>query len=109
MSDASPQDQVPQLMDILAREKHWQARRQALDQLLRIGAPAVPALLQALETAEERQFSPWNREVIEALGRLREPRAVEALILVLAQEDPHLRQEAAQALGPLVIPGPLPR
>jgi HEAT repeat protein len=60
-----------------------------------LGAPAVPALIQALGDSD------WDvrRAAAEALGKLGDPQAVPALIQALGDSDRDVRRAAAEALG----------
>jgi HEAT repeat protein len=102
------------------------------DGCVKIGAPAVEALITLLQTeewhirrevvitlgkiADLRAVEPLinllekdkNRhmynKVIEALGEIGDPRAVEPLIILLKDKDRHLRRDSAKALGKLGDP-----
>jgi HEAT repeat protein len=63
--------------------------------LRRIGTPAVPALLRALETGIGTQRH-WAASI---LGELHEPRALQPLIAALGDIDEGIRTTAAGALG----------
>jgi HEAT repeat protein len=77
---------------VTGREGMWLGRKQAVERLVELGEPAVLPLIRALERHS-------STLLMEALGRLRDPRAVAPLVAALTQEDPHLRQAAATALG----------
>jgi HEAT repeat protein len=68
------------------------------------GAPAVPALIQALGD------SGWSvrRASAEALGKLGDRQAVPALIQALGDSDRDVRAAAAEALGKLGNPQAIP-
>jgi hypothetical protein len=68
------------------------------------GAPAVPALIQALGD------SGWEvrRAAAEALGKLGDPQAVPPLIKALGDSDRDVRFAAAWALGKLGDPQAIP-
>jgi HEAT repeat protein len=95
---------VEGLIDIVTgEERTWPEREQAVERLIELGEPAVLPLLQALERHP-------STLLMEALGRLRDPRAVASLAAALTQENPHVRQAAATALGLIGDPraiGPL--
>jgi HEAT repeat protein len=81
----------------------WPERNQAVERLVELGEPAVLPLIEALERRS-------SSLLIEALGRLRDPRAVAPVVAALTQENPHVRQAAATALGLIGDPqavGPL--
>lgn len=69
-------------------------RHRARVALQHIGRPAVPALLQALNSPSENVR--W--EAAKALGVIRDPRAGPALVDALEDEDPAVRWLAAEAL-----------
>ena|SRR5215469_802711 len=75
-----------------SRESTWPERKQAIERLVELGEPAVLPLIQAVERHS-------STLLLEALGRLRDPRAVAPLVTALTQKNPHLRQAAATALG----------
>lgn len=86
---------VPALVSLLENEH---VGRSAMEALIRIGSAAVDGLVQGLksERASARQLA------AKALGDIREPRAVQPLIEVLAHdEDYGVRTAAAAALGHL--------
>jgi hypothetical protein len=68
------------------------------------GAPAAPALIQALGDSD------WavRRASAEALGDLGDPQAVPALIKALGNGDRDVRRAAAEALGKLGDPQAVP-
>jgi HEAT repeat protein len=78
-------------------------RRAAAEALVRIGAPAVPALIQALGDDEFRV----RRAAAEALVRIGAP-AVPALIQALGDRSENVRRAAAEALGAIGDPQAIP-
>jgi hypothetical protein len=68
------------------------------------GAPAVPALIQALGDSD------WEVRcaAAEALGAIGDPQAVPALIKALGDSDRDVRRAAAEALGKLGDPQAVP-
>jgi bilin biosynthesis protein len=62
---------------------------------VRIGAPAVPALIQALGDSDRDV----RRAAAEALGKLGDPQAVSPLIQALGDRSENVRRAAAEALG----------
>jgi HEAT repeat protein len=90
-------DEIARLIAILTAEGvDWIERKRAAKRLEELGEPTVLPLLQALAHGT----AGWGTEsLIETLGRLGDPRAVEPLIVVLKWESPHARQEAAKALA----------
>jgi len=77
------------------------ARNSAIEALVRIGGPAVSALLPLIETPDPdvRKF------VVDILGDIKDTRAVPALITRLEDADENVRVAAAEALGKIRDPG----
>ena len=71
----------------------------ALNVLIKIGEPAVPALIKALQD----QSNPFTRrwEAAKALGVIKDERAVEPLIKAMSDENEVVRRVTAEALGRL--------
>ncbi|MBU4484986.1 HEAT repeat domain-containing protein, partial [bacterium] len=71
----------------------------ALNVLIKIGEPAVPALIEALQD----QSNPFTRrwEAAKALGAIKDERAVEPLIKAMSDENEVVRRVTAEALGRL--------
>jgi HEAT repeat protein len=67
------------------------------DELVKIGAPAVPMLLEFFQITR----SQWKDclFVVEALGRIGDARAVPALLKLVMESDRDVRKSAAEALG----------
>ena len=75
-------------------------RAVAAEALVKIGTPAVPALIQALrDRSENVRFA-----AAEALGKLGDPQAVPALIQALGDSDWYVRRAAAEALVKIGTP-----
>ncbi len=74
--------------------------RQAWDQLVKLGAPAVAPLIAALAWDDDST----QEGAVEALGRLGDRRAVEPLIACLQSGSGDVPQKAATALGLLGDP-----
>ena len=74
-------------------------RFKALNVLIKIGKPAVPALIKALQD----QSNPFTRrwEAAKALGAIKDERAVEPLIKAMSDENEVVRRVTAEALGRL--------
>jgi HEAT repeat protein len=70
-------------------------RREAASALEAMGSRAVAPLAEALR-GESRE---GRREAARALGRIRDPGAIESLIPLLQDQDPGVRDEALIALG----------
>jgi len=96
----SPQA-IPPLIDVLRHD--WDdtetitAWQKATTALAAIGEPALPALLTALLDEDDNV----RQGVAEALGKLRDPRAVDPLINALQDEQSIVRAYAADALAEL--------
>ncbi len=71
----------------------------ALNVLIKIGKPAVPALIEALQD----QSNPFTRrwEAAKALGVIKDEGAVEPLIKAMSDENEVVRRVTAEALGKL--------
>jgi HEAT repeat protein len=69
----------------------------ALENWLRTGEPAVKPLIAAVERCHEKPFVPIV--FLQALGWLRDSRAVEPLVKLLKHKDWMMRANAAKALG----------
>ncbi len=76
------------------------ARNSAIEALVRIGVPAVDALLPLVETPDPdvRKF------VVDILGDIKDARAVPVLIDRLGDADENIRVAAAEALGKIRDP-----
>ncbi len=73
----------------------YRLRKRAVDILTRLGSPAVPPLIRALQDEDG-----WvRREAAQALGEIKDARAVPPLIRALQDEDEGVREAAAEALG----------
>jgi HEAT repeat protein len=83
---------VPPLIQAL---RDWNVRAAACEALVKIGAPAVPHLIQALGDGD------WHvREAAcEALGEIGDGQAVPPLIQALGDGDSDVRAAACRALG----------
>jgi len=87
--------------DILIRALPNEKVREAV---VGLGAPAVPALIQALGDSDANV----RRASAEALGNLGDPQAVPALLHVLGDSEADVRRAAAEALGNLGDPQAVP-
>jgi HEAT repeat protein len=69
----------------------------AIDALARIGAPAVPEMINTLRHPDPRM----RLRAVEVLGRIGPDAsdAVSALVAVLDDEDPQVRKAAIRSLG----------
>jgi len=136
-----PMLDLPQAVAQVAAQGTWGVLIRALtctqvrEVVVGLGAPAVPALIQALGDSDwdvrraaegalgklgDPQAVPaliqalgdsgWEvrRAAAEALGKLGDPQAVPALIQALGDSDRDVRREAAEALGKLGDPQAIP-
>src|SRR5262245_2682492 len=87
----------PPLEPLLKRFEAWTEQEAAADALGRIGPPAVPALVQALQTPE----AAIRIKSCEVLGRMGEGAqdAVPDLVRLLDDPDAGVRKSAARTLG----------
>jgi hypothetical protein len=68
---------------------------QPVDVLASLGKPAVPQLIDELESDDTLV----RRQAAQALGEIKDHRAVESLIGLLDDKDPLIRRHAVKALG----------
>lgn len=75
----------------------WEVRRTAIEALIEIGAPAIPALIEAL--LDRKSF--YRYSAAEALGRIGNTSAIPALVEVLNDGNNRDldRESSAEALG----------
>ncbi len=74
-------------------------RFRALNVIIKIGEPAVPALIEALQDKSNPFTRRW--EAAKALGAIKDERAVEPLIKAMSDENEVVRRVTAEALGRL--------
>ncbi|HUU75392.1 MAG TPA: HEAT repeat domain-containing protein [Methanoregulaceae archaeon] len=86
---------VDVLMEALVGDKYSGIRWKAAEALTKIGKPAVPRLIGALDNPDDDVR--WKAAI--ALGEIGDPRAVEPLIALLGDEDRFVKSRAAYALG----------
>jgi hypothetical protein len=82
------------------RHKNLEIQWQASNALAGLGTEGMHHLLSALKTRNKHT----RLGVIEALGEIRDPQAVEPLIGLLGDKDNEVRWEAALALGEIADP-----
>ena len=105
-----PMLDLPQAVAQVAAQGAWGVLIRALtctqvrEVVVGLGAPAVPALIQALGDLSENV----RRAAAEALGKLGDPQAVPALIKALGDDWNAVRRAAAEALGKLGDPQAVP-
>jgi len=92
MSDPHIEAEIARLKD---KYRDLDVHYQAISTLVRIGTPAVPALIKALKAADESVRS----GAALALGQIGYTSAVPALLEALKDTDPFVRYHAASALG----------
>ncbi len=85
---------IPALINVLSSE-YRSAQNKAVDALVKIGNPAIPALTKALKDRRWRV----RRNALSALGYIRSAEAVLGLIGALKSNDPYLRKHALRILG----------
>lgn len=90
---------VPVLLEAFLH-KNKPTREQAMKSLKHIGQPAIPVLLETLESGVDKIRS----NVALVLGRMGDKSAVPGLIRALADESNHVRFNAARALGAIGDP-----
>lgn len=86
---------VGPLIAALKNDELSGVRWKAAEALSRIGAPAVEALIGALQHHDDDVR--WKAAI--ALGEIGDPRAIEPLIRLLCDEDRFVKSRAAHALG----------
>ena len=86
---------LPGLVEVLAAGPGVGAREAAAAALARIGAPAVPLLIERLGEPDPD----LRQAAAGVLGAIADRRAVAALTAQLADPDPNVRAAAADALG----------
>lgn len=100
---APASEEIRRLIHDLGRVDRSQ-RPHLIDALVRIGEPAVFPLCEALES--EGFITRWG--AVAALGRIRDPRALEPMLKLLRDRESTVREQAAAALGDLGDPRALP-
>jgi HEAT repeat protein len=91
-----PYTQVAPLIEKLT-DNDFQVRHDAANAIVKIGSPAVPALIEALKN-ENKQVRWRAASALGAIGT-EASAAVPALITTLQDEDEYIRRIAAYALG----------
>ncbi|MEO5368278.1 MAG: HEAT repeat domain-containing protein [Magnetococcus sp. WYHC-3] len=87
---------VTVLMDMLAN-KDGMLRQTAREALVKVGKPAVPSLVQALQPSQPDQVR-W--EAAKALSAIGDARSIPALVTTLEDPDYGVAWLAAEALRP---------
>ena len=93
----APTDMIPLLLGLIQKDPIGEVRLNAVDLLWKMGAPAVPALIDCLssKTGYVRWRSAQALRFIAPVGES----AIPALIKALGDEEGHARWHAACALG----------
>ena len=107
--EAHNPDHVESLIKLLLdRGEHPDVRWHSADVLGKLGdgramQPLLAVLEEGRETEHEQDDFGWSLRLItvSALGELRDPRAVDSLLLALDDQDVTIRSYAAQSLGKL--------
>jgi len=86
--------------DMVLRIKYLLSRRDRQDDLVALGKDAVPVLVEMLQSENTWQAV----RAAEALGKIRNPQAVEPLMVALEDSPSELQHAAAQALGNIKDP-----
>ncbi|WP_280493224.1 HEAT repeat domain-containing protein [Nocardia asiatica] len=95
---------LPVLADALGREDLFKC---AVDGLVHLGAPAVPLLANPIEPEKNQRFS-GTSTCHRALGRIRDPEAVTALVDALLHTEHDSAGHAAEALAVIGDPSAVP-
>jgi HEAT repeat protein len=91
--EKSMSDPVSALLAKLT-DKDGIARKRAREELVEIGPPAVPGLIERL--SDKQTYVRW--EAAKALSEIGDPRAAPALVKALEDDDPGIRWIAAEGL-----------
>jgi len=89
----------------LLKSRQAHLREQAAGRLVRYGEKIVPRLIEETDSG----YTTVRFEVARLLGRIRDPRATEALIVLLEDKSANVWQMAAWALGEIRAPEAVPR
>ncbi len=94
-------DVLQTLLGSLGDRENVGLRNSAVEALIAIGPDAVPTAIAALRTLD----ADGRKLAVEVLGGVPDPRSAEALAATLEDEDPNVRQAAAEALGASALAG----
>jgi len=94
-------DVLRALLTALGDRDNVGLRNSAVEALIAIGPDAVPTAIAALRTLD----ADGRKLAVEVLGGVPDPRSAEALASTLDDEDPNVRQAAAEALGASALAG----
>ena len=98
----------PRTVEHLVRalgDEYSKVRRKAIAALVRIGAPAVDSLMEALDSDQPniRGFA------ATCLGHIRDPKAKNALLSILDDENENVRRRVIRSLKHIITEDDLPR
>jgi HEAT repeat protein len=79
---------------LMQQLRNEEFKEYATNALVEVGQPAVPRLIEALKDKDDNV----RKEAVLALGRIKQPEAVDSLIGMLADKDWYTRLTAAAAL-----------
>ncbi len=102
--DISP-ELIQILIKALGEEDNAGLRNSATEALVKIGAPAVPDLLDVLKDGDKDE----RKIATDILGDIADQRAVEPLLSILKDPDENVRAAAAESLGMLGDTGVIER
>jgi hypothetical protein len=96
VSDAAPDDQTSEIEQLVQQlgDGKFRMREQAMQKLIKIGKPAVPALRIALQTTKDLEVRMRARKALQAIQT-----SLEYLIDELKGGDATAQAEAAETLG----------
>ncbi len=94
-------DVLRELLAALGDRNDVGLRNSAVEALVAIGPDAVPTAIAALRTLD----ADGRKLAVEVLGGVPDARGAEALATALSDEDPNVRQSAAEALGTSAMGG----
>ena len=101
LGDLKDPSAVGPLILILKKDKDRSVRWSAEDALVSIGAAAVEPLIKMLDDDSWRV----RRRAVRTLGKIRDPRAIEPLIVSMkTDDDGYVRKCAARAIGEINDP-----
>lgn len=104
VQDLTAKEDVKGLIDALREDYMSETHKAALEALAGIGAPAVEPLIAAFKSAERTDNTYADEDkhlrsgIVQALGEIGDPRAVETLLLALDDNIPFVRIDASRAL-----------
>ena len=97
IAESATMIKAPAMFKPIRRAEEWNLPETAMDSLGRIGAPAVPALVEALEHGDP-MLRMQAATVLARIGPAAK-QSVPSLVGLLTDEDEKVRKAAARALG----------